>query len=137
MCSRNPCPLRRLKIVFLAVCKLGPNFLCGSFKTHKSLAKKVNKMATTICFHYVLRSSLANWIKIMLPSPLNFWNCMKLMPEYVSQGFINSLSPDFCSENRKQDDHGGIVMLSTCLGLAGIFYKVVLGVTPGRKKSQP
>ena len=52
------------------------------------------------------------------------------MPEYVSKGFISSLSPDFSSEKRKQDDRGGIVVASVCLGLAGIFYKVVFGATP-------
>ena len=31
------------------------------------------------------------------------------MPEDVSKGFISSLSPDFGSEKRKQDDRGGIV----------------------------
>ena len=68
--------------------------------------------------------------KITLPSPLKFWNCTKLLPEYVSQGFISSLSPEFRSEKRKQDDSGRIVMSSVCLGLAGIFYKVVFGATP-------
>lgn len=83
-----------------------------------------------MCFRYVLRRSLVKWKRITLPSPLNFWNCKKLMPEYVSKGFIGSLSPDFRSENRKQDDRGGIVMPSVCLGLATIFYKVVFGATP-------
>ena len=68
--------------------------------------------------------------KITLPSPLKIWNCTKLLHEYVSQGFISSLSPEFRSEKRKQDDSGGIVMSSVCLGLAGIFYKVVSGATP-------
>ena len=52
------------------------------------------------------------------------------MPEDVSKGFISSLSPDFGSEKRKQEDRGGSVVPSVCLGLAGIFYKVVFGATP-------
>ena len=87
-------------------------------------------MATAMCFRYVLRRSLVKWKKITLHSPLKFWNCTKLLPEYVSRGFISSLSPEFRSEKRKQDDSGGIVLSSVCLGLAGIFYKVVFGATP-------
>ena len=67
--------------------------------------------------------------KITLPSPLKFWNCTKLMLEYVSKGFISSSSADFCTENHNEDDHGGIVMSSVCLGLARSFYKVVFGAT--------
>ena len=52
------------------------------------------------------------------------------MPKYVSKGYISSLPPDFRSEKRKQDDRGGIVIPSVCLGLAGIFSKVVFGATP-------
>ena len=57
-----------------------------------------------------------------------------------SRDFISSLSPDFRSEKRKQDDHGGIVMTTVCLGLPKIFYKVVAGAIPaeckkGRKRS--
>ena len=73
---------------------------------------------------------LLNGKKITSSSALKFWNCTKLMPEYVSKGFISSLSPDFRSEKRKQDKRGGIVMSSVYLGLAGIFYKVVFGATP-------
>ena len=87
-------------------------------------------MATAMCFRYVPCRSLAKWKKITSPSALKFRNCTKLMPEYVSKGFISSLSPDFRSEKRQQDDRGGIVMSSVCLGLAGIFYKVVFGATP-------
>ena len=77
---------------------------------------------------------------MILPLPLKFWNCKKLMPEYVCRGFISSLSPDFQSEKRQQDDRGEIVMTSVCLGLAKIFYKVVSGAITaecrkGRKRS--
>ena len=122
--------LKEARNRFLGARRLGPNSLRGSFKTHKFHAKKGNKMATAMCFCYVLRHSLVKWKKITLHSPLKFLNCTKLLPEYISQGFISSLFSEFRSEKRKQDDSGGIVLSSACLGLAGIFYKVVFGATP-------
>ena len=98
-------------------------------KPTNPLEKKISKMATAMFFRYVLGRSLVKWKKITLPSSLKLWNCKKLMPKCVSKGFISSLSPDFRSEKRKQDDRGGIVMPSVCLGLAGIFYKFVFGAT--------
>ena len=70
-------------------------------------------------------------------------NYRKLMPEYVSMGFIGSSSPDFRSEKRKQDDRGGIAMWSVCLGFSPIFLQGCLWCNStrqnaqGRKKPQP
>ena len=85
-------------------------------------------MAIAMCFCLVLRRSLVNWKSIGLPLPLKFWHCKTLISEHVLKGRICSIPPDFGSEKRQQDDRGGIPYI--CLGLAGIFYAVVFGVSP-------